>query len=132
MGTNYYFYKKPPCGHCGRPFDRLHIGKSSGGWCFTLHVIPEMGINDLEDWEKVWQAPGAYIENEYGYRITFNEMKRIITDRSWPPKHKSINQEWYDRNHSEPGPNGLARHKIGMGCVKHGAGTWDCVEGEFS
>ena len=42
MGTNYYFEDSSEvCECCGRGAESLHIGKSSGGWCFSLHVMPE-------------------------------------------------------------------------------------------
>jgi hypothetical protein len=132
MGTNYYLHQKPDCECCGRSFEPLHIGKSSGGWCFTLHVIPEDNINDLDDWRMLWAAPGAFIRNEYGEKMSIPEMETIITERSrqerpnWTP-------ETYRENQAEPGVNNLARHTIdGRHCIKHGAGTWDCITGEFS
>jgi hypothetical protein len=113
--------------------DILHIGKSSGGWCFSLHIIPELGINDLDDWIRVFIEPDRVIINEYRERIDLTEIMRIITARSrnrpgidrWTP-------EDYKRNFAEPGPNGLARHSLGHGCVKQGEGTWDCITGYFS
>ena len=132
MGTNYYFYPKPPCECCKRPYEPLHIGKSSGGWCFSLHVIPERGIEDLPDWEKFWENPGSHIENEYGDNISPERMREIITNRSWHKNLKWSSQDYRD-NHAEPGPNNLARHVLdGRHCVKHGEGTWDCITGEFS
>ena len=47
MGTNYYLHKKPPCEACGHEPAPLHIGKSSGGWCFSLHVIPEIALTGV-------------------------------------------------------------------------------------
>lgn len=38
MGTNYYLHSQDPCEHCGRSYPELHIGKSSAGWVFALHV----------------------------------------------------------------------------------------------
>lgn len=48
MGTNYYYYQDV-CPHCGKPDKKLHIGKSSGGWYFSLHIIPEEKIFNLKD-----------------------------------------------------------------------------------
>ncbi len=56
MGTNYYLHEKPDCECCGRPFEALHIGKSSSGWCFSLHVMPEDMINTLDDWRSKWSS----------------------------------------------------------------------------
>jgi hypothetical protein len=71
MGTNFYL-RIDPCERCGRSDVQLHIGKSSSGWCFALHVIPEEGINCLEDWEQKW-AKGK-IFDEYGREISINDM----------------------------------------------------------
>jgi hypothetical protein len=142
MGTNYYLYEKqnepcPTCGHCDEA-EPLHIGKSSAGWCFSLHVIPERGINDLEDWEALWSRPGCVIKNEYGETLTPDEMKLCITERgriglasSVPYGYRSWH-EFYTSNQAKLGPNGLVRHVVGRHCLKHGEGTWDCITGEFS
>lgn len=139
MGTNYYLHEKPACNECHRPFDEpKHIGKSSAGWCFTLHVIPSAGIHDLSDWERLWSQEGAWIADEYGQRIGVREMYDIITKRSrtesWEkaPWGYSDWHEFHQRNQSEKGPNGLLRHKLGPHCLKHGEGTWDCIPGDFS
>lgn len=130
MGTNYYLEEQEPCPHCGRPYERLHIGKSSGGWCFSLHIIPEKGINNLEDWRILWKNKRIF--DEYEKEISHAEMLRIITERKWeePPKDPI---SWYFYNHAEVGPNNLARHKIdGTHCIGHGEGTWDLIIGYFS
>ena len=116
MGTNYYWHedKKPACKCCEREYDQkvLHIGKSSVGWCFSLHVHPEDGIEVLGDWIRKWNRSG-YIEDEYGRIINCTEMYDIITDRSWP--------------------SGLERHHVdSVYCLGHGLGTYDYLVGEFS
>ena len=112
MGTNYYLHQKPDCKCCGRPFEPLHIGKSSGGWRFALLVMPEDGINTLDDWRVLWSAPGAFIRDEYGEKVSIADMERLITEREW-----------------RGGP--VKRHDDQY-CVGHGEGTWDYITGEFS
>ena len=113
MGTNFYLHEKPDCECCGRPFEPLHIGKSSGGWYFSLHVMPEDGINNLDDWREMWNKKGALIRDEYGEKIYVEEMEKRITERSWK--------------------GGLTRHPIdGRHCIGHGEGTYDFIIGEFS
>jgi hypothetical protein len=130
MGTNYYLYKDV-CKVCGRGSDPIHIGKSSAGWCFHLHIIQDESISDLPDWEKLWNQPNIIIKDEYGEIISIDEMKKIITNRKWPKKDCS--EEWYKQNGAERGPNNLARSRIdGHYCVGHGDGTWDLAAGEFS
>ena len=83
MGTNYYFHQKSTsmCEHCGHdPGAKvLHIGKSSYGWCFSLHIIPEEGINSLDDWKLAWDKPDAKILNEYDEVVRPEDMLKIIT-----------------------------------------------------
>ena len=132
MGTNYYWYPEPACKCCGREFAEIHIGKSSGGWCFSLHVIPEDDINTLDDWKKLWEQENSFIKDEYGEEVGKNQMTAIITERTWEPSSK-INQQWYYENRAELGPNGLARPIVdGVHCIGHGEGTWDYIIGEFS
>lgn len=39
MGTNYYIFKIEECEHCGsEKLKKIHIGKSSYGWCFTSDI----------------------------------------------------------------------------------------------
>ena len=131
MSNNYYLHS-PVCETCGRGDAPLHIGKSSVGWCFALHVDPDNGINDLPDWERLWSAPGARIVDECEDPVSVEDMRIIITDRHWF-RTSEVNPSWYESNHAEPGPNNMARSRIEAGhCIAHGAGTWDCIVGEFS
>lgn len=151
MGTNYYWYPKSPCPHCKRPFQRIHIGKSSVGWCFGLHVARELDINDLDDWQHIWETgiyidpeslerhhtDSGYIENEYGDTISVEDMLDIITNRAGKP---FTSNRWYPtlddfcrHNSAVPGPNNLVRAELSHNhCIKHGSGAWDCIIGEFS
>ena len=128
MGTNYYWFEsdeKPHCATC-ECRDGLHIGKSSAGWCFSLHVYPELEINDLDDWQEKWKF--GHIQDEYGKEISADKMLRLITER----QGRGIEpRRWYVENSAMPGPNGLARHIICGICVGHGKGTWDLLAGEF-
>lgn len=129
MGTNYYI-RQEICPCCGHAESEYHIGKSSGGWCFSLHVEPERNIHDLED---VMAIEGT-IFNEYGDIVSRKEMMAIITEREW---HSSIQrrniEKWKETNYAVEGPNGLWRHKIdGVHCIGHGSGTYDLLIGEFS
>lgn len=112
MGTNYYV-RYNICDKCGR-YDEWHIGKSGGGWCFSLHVEPESGVDDLEDVKKIMDEGEIY--NEYGDQIDIFTMLKIITDR-WD--YQSI--------------HGLKRHEIDYWhCIGHGNGDYDLIIGEFS
>jgi len=139
MGTNYYWHTSE-CSHCGRGDEPKHIGKSSAGWVFALHVYPEEGIEDMDGWERVWKGEGR-IRDEYGTPLTISEMRIVITGRyrseRWdgaPPFMYESWQQFHEKNHSEPGPSGLLRTRLTADrrCTKHGAGTWDCFTGDFS
>ena len=133
MGTNYYLEPKAPCECCGRSFEQLHIGKSSAGWVFALHVHPDEKINDLPDWVDKWRADGARIVDEYGKVITPDEMVSIILARfgrrdkgCWSGRDLMMNQ-------AVDGPYGLARSMVdGHRVVGHGLGTYDLHTGDFS
>lgn len=137
MGTNYYLVRDA-CPHCGRSDDRMHIGKSSCGWCFGLHVYEDgEGPENLDEWRAAWSEPGAAIQDEGGEKITPEEMYEIITKRAGgdsklvPMGYGSL-AEALEKNHATAGPRGLWRHKIGLGCIGHGDGTWDLLTGDFS
>lgn len=140
MGTNYYLHTNV-CECCGRGDETRHIGKSSGGWCFSLHVDLEYGPKDLNEWRALLSDPGAIIRDEYEQNISLDEMLSTITERSRgdngrfekSPIGYGSWREFHRKNHSEFGPNGLLRHAISVGhCVGHGEGTWDYIQGDFS
>lgn len=131
MGTNYFWIEeiKPACACCGRPADvrEIHLGKSSYGWCFSLHVDPDIGINSLLDWMSFWGRPNSRIEDEYEQQITPEKMMEIITCRSG----KSNCEDLAKMNHAIIGPRNLLRHPLDSHCVGHGEGTWDHITGDF-
>ena len=144
MGTNYFLHTKNPdnCEVTERDTS-LHIGKSSAGWCFSLHVDPSEGIQDLPDWVERWSKEDSYIMNENGERVTPAEMLGIICNRKsndGKPFNESYKPtpfmryasaaEFHRKNYSMEGPHGLLRH-AGPHCVKNGDGTWDCIIGTF-
>lgn len=135
MGTNYYWVKKDKkCETCGHTSveEKKHIGKSSGGWCFSLHVYTDEGIHDLPNWIDKWVDEQGLIEDEYGEPVTIGNMLESIQCRRGGRNTKNYSESWYRENHAVAGPHGLARHTLGQGCLRHGRGTWDCIEGDFS
>lgn len=136
MGTNYYQHGNV-CERCGRGDAPRHIGKSSWGWCFSLHVYPEDGINSLEDWKRILKGPGTFIEDEYGIKISLQCLLKVITERELASANRAYGYssvaEFHELNHSEDGPNGLFRHRLDeQRCIGHGEGTWDLIVGYFS
>jgi len=162
MGTNYYLITKggnpcPTCGHVDPPPRKLHIGKSSMGWCFSMQADPlqqwryhrdPSKLWGLTTWRAMFDGEGRRIEDEYGTPISPEEMVAIITDREsrsdepWKDgwwvspflsNAYSCEEDFHRRSYSERGPNGLLRHRIdGEHCAGHGDGTWDLIVGEFS
>jgi len=147
MGTNYYATVNK-CEHYERQ-DQLHIGKSSAGWCFLLHVFEDAaeGPTSLAEWRAL--LGGASIETEYGDRVTFKEMMAIIAERKGsfafdgpPPQNWCSGKRYASWNdyfeqaqggHAERGPKGLVRSVASKGnCIRHGDGTWDLITGRFS
>jgi hypothetical protein len=123
MGTNYYTTKT--CGHCQHE-DRLHIGKSSVGWCFALNTHQDKGITSLDDWRKKFAEVGVVIVDEYERRVTVEDMLSTITERSGSSDRRAGDGT------CEPGPNGLRRSRVdGQRCIAHGVGTWDIMRGDF-
>jgi hypothetical protein len=77
MGTNYYVKTKRKVVYKGFDVSEiLHVGKSSCGWYFALHIIPELGINTLQDW--IPYLMGGEIHNEYGEYIPYAVMMDTI------------------------------------------------------
>ena len=104
----------------------MHIGKSSGGCVFSLHVYPEQGINTLEDWLPLLDT--GVIIDEYGEGYSKNDLLRVITNRLWLAAY--LHDPGPDAEH---GPNGLLRNRVdGIYCIGHGPGTYDYIVGEFS
>lgn len=141
MGTNFYACKDV-CEHCGREESQLHIGKSSMGWCFSLHVIPEEGINNLGDWKSYLSRDDITIKNEYGDTITFEQMLDYIENRRGgdkelgegePPFMYTSWRQFLEQNNAKIGPKNLLRHVVdGRHCIGHSNGTFDYIAGEFS
>jgi hypothetical protein len=125
VGTNYYLKTRSPCQHCGSPLlstgQGLHVGKSSGGWRFSLRIYPkdelalDFIIREFVDWLPLFRAHG--VVDEYGRDVTVDEMVACITRSEHPAKE--------DLRAHDIGPSRL--------CVGRGAeGAYDLMVGWFS
>lgn len=150
MGTNYFAEITPNCAHCGSKGERLHIGKSSGGWCFSLRVYIQgesesaegiFDITTLDEWYEYLSDKRVF--DEYDNECSLDVLRDVIENRQGssefdkPYERDTFRnyaswKEFHSRNHSEPGPRGLLRHQIGFLCIGHGSGTWDYMHKEFS
>lgn len=100
MGTNYYLYLKSDYEVISNYFKvrknnnlfnfaeyeflspiRIHIGKSSCGWKFCLHIYPNHNINSFKDWYDILQNDEYIITDEYNEVISINKMINIITKK---------------------------------------------------
>jgi len=138
MGTNYYVEAEigdacPVCKHRKEIEKELHIGKSSRGWCFALHSIPELGLTNWHNWQVFLKDKS--IKNEYREQITLDELSDIVLNRSrtpcWdhPPLAYTSWEKFHELNHSMEGPNGMIRSARNDG---HGGDEpWDLYENEF-
>lgn len=66
---------------CIEETDRLHIGKSSSGWYFTLCIYPELDIYNLSDWNSLFNDSSYLIVNEEGTEVSKEDMISAITER---------------------------------------------------
>ena len=116
MGTNYYLHQKA-CQCCKKSQTRIHIGKSSMGWAFSLHISPnaydDPYVPNFEAWKALILDPENTIFDEYGEQVEAESMLNTITNRSHP--------------------KGLWRHDVdGRHCTANGEGTYDYCTGDFS
>jgi hypothetical protein len=138
MGTNYYA-RYNLCEDCQR-FEEKHIGKSSMGWCFSLHIIPEEGIKNWNDWKKFLTKDGVKIFDENDKEISFDYFEEVVTKRKAEKikfpcsifgKTYNSEEEWAKKNGVVLGPYNLWRHKKGTDCEGYGNGTYDYIIGDF-
>jgi hypothetical protein len=77
MGTNYYLVITD--GHGNE--ERIHIGKDSCGWYFTLS---NDNCNTFEQWCTLFKREDVFIVDENEEEISVDEMKSIITRHNYP------------------------------------------------
>lgn len=75
MGTNYYA-ELNACPCCKRGEERLHIGKSSGGWAFLFAPYPEHGLTSWGAWREFLRDKP--IHNEYGNEVTLDDLSALV------------------------------------------------------
>lgn len=67
---------------CVIELDKLHIGKSSIGWHFSLCIYPVLSIYTLEDWKKLFSSENYIIKDEFDVEVSVDDMLDCITNRS--------------------------------------------------
>lgn len=83
IGTNFYVSDEPTCDNPAHTRS-LHIGKSSAGWKFGFHGIPDHDP-PLTSWA-AWQEflADRVIEDEYGQEYTLEEFRPRVENRHIP------------------------------------------------
>lgn len=79
MGTNYYIRTKKPCKGCKRPFEEIHLGKSSMGWKFSFQLNGEKFYSDkksMMQWTK-----RKVIVDEYGSKIDWGTFWSMVQNK---------------------------------------------------
>ena len=131
MGKNYYIYISPEDVY--KECEKLHIGKSSAGWVFSLRVHRDRGINTLYDWLPIILNNQNIIRDEYGTHIQVQYLLETITCRKRDKPVTWTDSDW-SMNNAEPGPNNLVRSREYGGFYNgrvHGEGTWDYCDYDF-
>jgi hypothetical protein len=66
---------------------QIRVGNSACGWAFNLHVLPDLGITDLEDWIVLMEY--GSLEDEYSRLHNTEEFIEDIQQRACDRKqHK--------------------------------------------
>ena len=110
MGTNYYADDDATCNNPAH-VERLHVGKSSGGWKFGFHGIPthEPALTSWAAWREF--LTGRTIWDEYGRALTLDEFADVVEKRYTPTGRKAplcrarenAQNEWHRDYHDDEG-----------------------------
>lgn len=140
MGTNYYV-TNPTLG-----LNEYHVGKSSGGWVFSLHCEEEdVFTHSWQSWRDVFYHPDTLITSEYDEFLSPDAMEQIITNRSWHRQNVPT-ADFLRLNGAKLGPNGLLMPDPAIRMQRWGrsddnpsyvepppsSATWGFVQGQFS
>lgn len=107
MGTNYFAVLALPTAT-----PKVHLGKSSCGWAFTLRQDPDLGLWDWPAYKKL----ADHFEDENGNVLNADQMESVVYRRTRPAPE-----------------GGWLRHAEGPFCVgRHPTEPVDYVQGEFS
>lgn len=140
MGTNYYcetgrmLEVECDCGFLHTMPESLHIGKSSYGWKFSLHAIPEKGLLEWHDWEALLRGCRR-IHDEYGDDISLEDLQEVILHRD---RSSDLGDDDKERMRTVANRHGylLDEQKwlyCGQcGCRQGVDGDYVMVDGEFS
>ena len=130
MGCNYYVQTRKPktyssCNHTEEE-EMFHIGKSSYGWVFSLHVTDKIGT-----WDKMQEfIYDKQIVDEYDRPIGFLEFKEIVLGRARDEEKVELfgSKDCFFDNETY-----LMRHVAdGIHCVFNHHLTLDYIRGDFS
>jgi sulfite reductase beta subunit-like hemoprotein len=111
MGTNYYIRTpgcENGCSHCTEA-ELIHLGKSSAGWRFGFYIPPDCPREAAyEAWTVRLEAHlrlGGHIEDEYGVRVTKEELLDLIESKQHLRSHLNPlpdeRRSWRERGMSD-------------------------------
>lgn len=131
MGTNFFVEADPTCNNPEHT-KTLHIGKSSAGWKFGFHGIPELGLTSWDAWQTFLER--RTITDEYGRAYTLDEFKVWAERHSRPGDPPPPAIGWICR--VEPTPEMInvgysGRYSFDNGDY-HDPQGYDFYDGEFS
>lgn len=128
MGVNYYVSNPKTPDRFG-----MHIGKSSGGWCFSLRVYPEYSLTTFQHWlDFLAKLPEPCVMDGEGGFYTVAQFKRVVENRMWAHANSAFVRKYLDSGEAVMGRNGLLSVPVdGVHCVGHGEGTWDYIAVDF-
>jgi hypothetical protein len=147
MGTNYYAELGTRCDHCGRdPEERYHVGKTSVGWVFSLHVVESyewppdhddfQGLArpvDWSTWMDLLSRPDVTIRDEYGDAVSLDRMEAVVTRRRRWDEGRDDDPRSMGAGHWWDPAVGLWRARVDDGRSRPVPGeTYDLVHGCFS
>lgn len=84
MGTNYYAHVNP-CSECGKPEEKLHLGKSSGGWKFCFRDRDE--YSDITEFQTFIRLDYVKLVDEYGREISPDDFMEKVEGKQDERSH---------------------------------------------
>ncbi len=80
MGTNYYANINC-CKHCGRPEEKIHIGKSSFGWKFLIDMNDSEYYKSFEEFISFISNKDIRLISENNDEISWEDLLGLIKSK---------------------------------------------------
>lgn len=113
MGTNYELVNNY-CIHCGRG-ERIHLGKSSMGWVFTLQYNNGQYYKNWEEM-KIWlqseHQKGNIIKDEYDNKKSLKDFIRLVETKQKREENRRHTSEYPDRTITDSEGYGFSNYEF--------------------